>query len=404
MKKIFLISMGTVIVITFMILVALYIPNAVPADLDFTAVYNSSVALVHRAPIYDIPAVRVVTAKNAGVPLDKFFLPRFPYPPWYTLSTFYLGWLPIHSAATLWFELNLAMLFFSIWFLVASWPSRMRLLAFPEGLLFIPVVGALIVGQNDFPTLLGGAMLIYALRKEHVFLTTLGTVLITYKPHLGALMALSVLIYIIARRDKFGQSVLRAFLLAGIFLFAISLIADPLWYIRYPQMLLGITSTTYGSGGSDPYLCVKICTSLPVWLSKFFFNEALTKTTIIIAIVLLAFLLILFLQVRLVLLRQAELFLNVSVITTLLISPYLFNYDFILLLMPLALLWETKKDSRQTFLVSICYLVPTIALAIYGRAGNNTLLIATALLAVLIFLRAKSQVDVPTITAYNTDN
>jgi len=409
MKRKILIGLIVPVAIIIMVIVAIYVPNTLPTDSDFGAVYNASVAFVHRVPIYDIPAVTAIAARNAGVPTEKFFLAPFPYPPWYALSTFYLGWFPIQSAATLWFELNLMMLFLSVWFLTDGWSGRLRLIAFPLGLFFLPVIGAMSVGQNVFPVLLGGAMLVYALRKENIALTTLGAVLITYKPHIGALMALAVLIYLIARRDKpalsstegFGRSMLRSLLITGVILFITGLIADPLWYIRYPKMLLGITSVNYGTG-SDATLCVK-CASLPVWVSRWLLDGSLT-TAAIVALVVLITLSIVFFLVRSSLLKQPVLFLNVGLIITLLVSPYLFNYDFIILLIPFAVLLSGKSGLVEKLIVILCYLAPTFAIAIYDRAGNISLLIVTLILTVLIFLRAKSQVDVPALASYNTNN
>lgn len=401
MKKIFLISLAIVAAIISMVVAAIYVPNTLPTDSDFGAVYNAGVAFVHRVPIYDVPAVKAVAAENAGVPVEKFLLAPFPYPPWYALSTFYLGWFPIQSAALLWFELNLVMLFVAIWFLTDGWSGRLRLIAFPLGLLFLPVIGALSIGQNVFPVLLGGAMLVYALQKENVALTTLGTVLITYKPHIGALMVLSVLIYLIASRSSFGRSALRSILFTGVFLFVTGFIADPAWHIRYPNMLLGITTINYGSA-SDASLCVR-CTSLPVALSSRFFDGSLLTSAIIALAALSVFSILLF-RVRSALLKQPELFLNAALIVTLLISPYLFNYDFIVLLIPFAVLFSANSSLIQKLIVSICYLVPTFAIAVYDRAGNSTLLIAAIMLGLLIFLRAKSQVDVPALTAYNTNH
>jgi hypothetical protein len=401
MKRKVLIGLIVPIIIILMVLVAIYVPNTLPTDSDFGAVYNAGVAFVHRVPIYDIPAVTAVAAKNAGVPTEKFFLAPFPYPPWYSVSTFYLGWLPIQSAATLWFELNLVMVFFSVWFLTDGWSARLRLIAFPLGLFFLPIIGAISIGQNVFPVLLGGAMLVYALRKENIALTTLGSVLITYKPHIGALMALAVLIYLIARRDNFGRGTLRVLLITVVILFITGLIADTLWYIRYPKMLLGITSVNYGAG-SEATLCVK-CASLPVWASRWFLDGSLT-TAAIVAFVVLIVLAIVFFLVRSSLLRQPVLFLNVGLIITLLVSPYLFNYDFIVLLIPFALLVSGKSGLVEKLIVILCYLAPTIAILLYDRAGNISLLIVTLILTVLIFLRAKSQVDVPAHTAYNTNN
>ena len=92
-----------------------------------------------------------------------------------------------------------------------------------------------------------------------------------------------------------------------------------------------------------------------------------------------------------------------ALLITLLISPYLYNYDFILLLVPFALLVNTGNP-LQRIAVIVCYLVPTFAIALYGRAGNISLLAVTIVIVVLLLLTIKSQVDVPTVTAYNTNN
>src|SRR6266508_926191 len=141
------------------------------------------------------------------------------------------------AAATLWFELNLVMLFLSVWFLTDGWSGRLRLIAFPLALFFLPVLGALAVGQYDFPALLGIALLIYSLRRENVALTMLGMVLLTFKPHIGALVLLSVLIFLLVSRNSFGRRVIRSLIAAGIFLFIVGFVADPVWIISYPKML-----------------------------------------------------------------------------------------------------------------------------------------------------------------------
>src|SRR5688572_3007521 len=173
MNRNLLIFLLITIIVGFMLAIALYVPNSLPAHSDFSALYNTDLALVNGIPIYDIPAVEALAVKALGISPEKFFLARFPYPPWYALSTFYLGLLPAKAAATLWFELNLVMLFLSIWFLTDGWSPRLRLIAFPLGLFFLPVLGALSVGQYGFPVLLGTSILIYSLRKENVPLTTL---------------------------------------------------------------------------------------------------------------------------------------------------------------------------------------------------------------------------------------
>src|SRR5687768_12303538 len=96
---IFLISLFLVLVIT--LAVALYVPNSLPVHSDFSAIYNTDLALVNGIPIYDLAALQAIAVEASGIPADKFFLARFPYPPWYALSTFYLGLLPAKAAGTL---------------------------------------------------------------------------------------------------------------------------------------------------------------------------------------------------------------------------------------------------------------------------------------------------------------
>ncbi len=398
MKRPLLFLLSSFLVI-FMLAVAIYIPNTLPPYNDFSGMYYAELALVHGVDIYDIPNIEKLALQYTTIPADKFSMPRFLYPPWYVLSAFYLGFLSIDAAATLWFEINLILLFLSVWFLTDGWDGRARLIAFPLGLIFLPVIGSLVVGQFVFPLLLGAAILIHALRKEHVALTTLGAVLLTFKPHLGALMALSVLVYLIASRSAFGRRALRSIILAGVFLIVISFPADPAWLIRYPSLLFGLGSN-YGQSESAA-LC-KDCANLPVSLSRWLLDGSLPKA-VVIALALLIALSILFFLVRSSLMKRPDLFLNVALIITMLVSPYLFNYDYILLLIPFAVLWR-ESNLFQKIIVGVCYLAPTILIAVYGRAGNISLIVASVIIAALLFLRAKSKVDVPALASYNTNN
>jgi hypothetical protein len=399
MKRNLIIGISIVILAILMVVVAVFVRTDIPSNQDFSGLYYADLALVHGIQVYDIPKIEALAFHVSNIPADKFQMPRFLYPPWYILSTFYLGWLSMDAAATLWFEINLILLFLSIWFLTDGWSGRLRLIAFPLGLIFLPVIGSLTVGQFVFPVLLGVSILMYALPKEHVTLTVLGTVLTTFKPHLGALLVLSVLGYLIVSRSNFGRRALREIILAGVFLIAISFPADPHWLIRYPSLLLGISSNYRQSNSAA--LCVK-CANLPVSLSRWLFDGSLSKAALI-ALVLFIVLIIIFFMVRSALLKDSDLLLNATLITTLIISPYLFNYDFILLLIPIVILLRGSNLSPNIIL-GICYLAPTLALGWYGRAGNISLLIVTLVLTALIFLRAKSQVDAPTLTAYNTNN
>ena len=378
------------LVLIIMLAIALYVPNSLPVYSDFSAIYNTNLALVHNVPIYDLVAVEAIAVEASGIPPDKFFLARFPYPPWYALSTFYLGLLPVKAAGTLWFELNLVMLFLSVWFLTDGWPPRLRLIAFPLALFFLPVLGALSVGQYDFPVLLGASLLIYSLRKETVALTTMGAVLLTFKPHIGALILLSVLIYLFAGKSSFGRRALRSILLAGVFLFMIGFVADPTWPVSYPKMLLNY------QGEGNVTACSE-CASLPVWLSRWFLDGSFAEATLI-ALGLLIVLVGVFSVIRNVLLKSPALLIPFTLLSTLLVSPYLYNYDFILLLVPFALLVK-DGDIVQKIVMMICYLVPTFAIAFFGRAGNISLMAVTIVMAALLYLRINSKVDVPALAS-----
>ncbi len=375
MKRI-LILLSSFFLVIVMFVIALYVPNALPVNSDFSAIYNTDLALVNRIPIYDLPNVEVLAQQHSGIPPENFFLARFPYPPWYALSTFYLGFMSGRAAATLWFELNLAMLFLSIWFLTDGWAGRLRLIAFPLALFFLPVLGALSVGQYDFPVLLGTSLLIYSLRKENVALTTLGAVLLTFKPHVGALILLSVLGWLIGSRSTFGRGALRAVIIAGVLLFSIGFIADPTWIISYPKMLLSYQNEGNVSACSE-------CASLPVWLSRWFFKGSLSTATVI-AVVLFVVLAFTFYFV-LPLFRTHEFLLTAALLLTLLVSPYLYNYDFLLLLVPFAVL-PRQGNLLQIIIVLICYFIPSFALLLLGRAGNLSLIVVTFVLTALLYL------------------
>ena len=385
MKRRILFLLSSFLLIFLMVFVALRVDHVLPTTSDFNAVYTASVALVHGAPIYDIPAVIAVAAEAMDVPAENFFLAPFPYPPWYALSTFYLGLLPIKQAALLWFEINLVMVFLSIWFLTYGWNGRLRLIAFPLGLFFAPVIGALSVGQNVFPVLLGGSMLVYALKKENIYLISLGAVLVTYKPHIGALMLLSVLAWLIGSRSSFGRRATRSIILAGGFVSILGFLADPAWHIRYPQMLLGITSVNYG-GESSGALCSN-CASLPVFFSRWFLNGTLL-TAALIALALLVFLTALIVRNWSKFSKEPVLLLNMAILATLLVSPYLFNYDFVLLIILFAVLLDFSSIIDKIIL-ALGYLIPSLAILVYGRAGNITLNIVTIVLTFLLYWRVR---------------
>jgi hypothetical protein len=380
MKRTILFLLSFFLLAMVLLAVALYIPTSLPAHSDFSALYNTDLALVHRVPIYDLERVEALAQKYSGLPPEKFFLPRFPYPPWYALSTFYLGYLPAKAAATLWFELNLLMLFLSIWLLTDGWPGRWRLLAFPLALCFLPVLGALAVGQYDFPVLLGTSLLVYSLRRENIALAVFGLVLLTFKPHVGALVLVAAIGWLLYHKGKFLRRLLHPLVIAAPVLFAAGFLADPGWIVRYPRMLVNYQSEGNVAACSE-------CASLPVWLSRWFVDGSLGAAAWIAMTLLI--LLIVFLYFIRRSLTSHEMLLSAALLVTLLASPYLYNYDFLLLLVPFAML-IMKSSLVQKMVILVCYLVPTFALLLYGREGNISLIAVSLVLMFALYAAAKN--------------
>jgi hypothetical protein len=291
--------------------------------------------------------------------------------------------LPIQSAATLWFEINLVMLFLTVWFLSADWHPRLRLFSFLAPFFFIPIIGTLGVGQYDFPVLLGSAILIYAIRHKRLALISIGAALLTFKPHVGIPIFIAVLLYFFLLRDLFSRRAL-VWIFGGIAsLCVIGLIADPLWMIDYPLSFL-----TYQTG-ADIASCAA-CDSLPSWLAGHLIsNPALSQMTLIGAL-LFVVLIFLFGLIHSRLLKSADYLLNISILIDLLANPHLYNYDFILLLIPFALLAEESRSWFERIGLIILYLFPFFAIVRFGRTiGDPTLLFVTLLLALLVFIHAR---------------
>ncbi|NWG33675.1 MAG: DUF2029 domain-containing protein [Chloroflexi bacterium] len=395
MKRIFLLSLIVLVLAGFMLAVAVLVPHSLPVGSDFSALYFADLALVNGIRVYDIPRMEALALARSAIPPEHFFMPRFPYPPWYMLATFYLGLLPIQSAGALWFQLNLVMLFLSVGVLTDGWNGRARLLAFPLALFFLPTLGALSVGQYDFPVLLGIALLIHSLRNGNASRIALGVVLLTFKPHIGGLVLLSVLGWLWFHGGRLGRRAMRSIVVAGFALFVVSLIADPLWFVNYPKML-------FDYRGEGNVTSCSECASVPVLVSRWWFDGSLRQASGI-ALGLLVILAALLWTARKRLVQSPEILVVSVLLVTLLVSPYLYNYDFILLLVPFAALGASSRMDK--IVAAFCYLVPSLAIIVYGRGGNLTLNMATLLLMFVFSLRVRRiGIDVPVTPSYNRNN
>jgi len=341
-------------------------------------IYFANTALLQGAPLYDQPAQEAAIANLAGLPANEISLHPFPYPPWYALVTLPLVKLSIAIAARFWLELNLVMLLVSVWLLTGGWESRKRLSAFVGALVFMPVLGALYVGQYVFPVLLGLALLSFSLKKNKTALIALAAALLTFKPHLGGLALVALIVYLWIYRDSFGKRSLWLTIATGIFLFSIGFLADSAWPLNYLRSITGY-------GQIPGVQTCEICSSLPVTVARWLGLPGMQSAFDIAGLLLLIFLGLLIWKRSW---WESPNFMVASVtLVTLLVSPYLLNYDFVLLLVPILILAGAANKPLDWLLIGTAYLLPWLGLGFFGRQGNIVLIFATIFIAIQLYRR-----------------
>ncbi len=354
------------------------LPLPLPAYLDFQVLYQSNMGLLRGIALYDHAAQVNMIAQLAHVPPEQVYILPFPYPPWYALSTLWLAWLPIASAARVWFGIGLLLLIASTWLLSDGWSPVRRLAAAVLAVFFVPVLGSLMVGQYVFPVLLGCALMVHALRRQNAGEAAAAAVLLTFKPHLGGLILLAVLVHLWLRHDAFGRRALLYVAVAALLLFGLGFLADPAWPVHYARSLLGFQQD---SGVTS---CA-LCSSLPVLISESLGSSRGLAGALVIAAVILAGLIAVWLLTRRTVLRGPEMLIGAAVPIVLLASPYLLKYDFVLLLVPLMLLAGRQRSLGGWLLLAAAFLFPFVTLAVPRRPGDLVLAACAALLLVMLY-------------------
>ena len=374
MKKIALIVLFSLI---FVLVVAL-LPLPLPPYLDFQVIYHADLGLLRGIPIYDHAGQVNMIANLAKVPPGQVYVLPFPYPPWYALAALWLALLPIGIAVRIWFGLNVLMLFASVWLMTDGWVAAKRLVSFLPSFLFLPVLGTLLVGQYVLPVLLGAALWMYAVDKEKPFLIALACALLTFKPHLGAVMLLASLLYLFLRKDAFGYRALIYMIVAGVLLAVLGFLADPAWPLDYFHSLLA-----FGQVPGVP--SCDLCTSLPVLLARFANIQAGFALTPFLGLVIFIAMLTWWGLRRRSVLQYPGLLLALSIFMVLLTNPYLLTYDFVLLLIPFFVLIKKDRTLFGIIYLALAYLLPFITLNLVGRQGNNLFLLSTLLLLAMFY-------------------
>lgn len=346
-----------------------YLPLPIHPYLDFQVIYHADMGLVRGIPVYDHAGQVDMIAQLANVTPEQVFVIPFPYPPWYALVTIWLVYLPIDVAARVWFGLNLLMLCVSLWLLTEGLPRLRRGVITFLGILFPPVLGSLFVGQYVFPVLLGASLLCWSLRHRNPALAAIAAALLTFKPHLGALVLVLVVIHLWLRKDEFGRRALIAIGLAAVLLFGLGFLASPAWPIAYFQSLTGF------EGVSQCHQCTNLPMAL-VGLGGGGFNLAFPVAAALLA------LMVWWLIGKWGRLAERPAWLIAAgLLVTLLVSPYLQNYDYVVLLVPLVVLSGEAQGMDWIFL-ALAYILPAIGLGLFGSAGSLSLVVSGLVLLI----------------------
>jgi hypothetical protein len=299
-------------------------------------------------------------------------LPLYVYPPWYALSVFFLGWLSPEQAARVWLVLNGLMLVTAILLLTETWSDFKRVLAVAFSFVLLPALGLLWVGQFAMPVLLGGALFLSGARRQSAWRVAAGLLLMTYKPHVGVLMLAVGGLWLLLEVRPWSRRALAFSFMGGAIILAGSFIYDPSWPSNYLAALRGF-------GSLSTFVICDLCAGVSTSLVRLFVGQPDTGLAVWISA---GFFLLLcgwLLWKRISLREELPRLLAISAAAILFLNPYLMNYDFIMLLLPLAYLC-TESEKKGIVIAAAVFLMPWLGLVLGQRVALALSLAVCALL------------------------
>jgi len=341
---------------------------------DFIMLYSAGLGIIHHVPLYDNPAITHLAITQLNL-LDDFSLFPYPYPPWYALSTFYLAFLPLDRAAMAWTLLNTAILLTSAMLLTDRWKPFPRILVALATLIFIPSLGLIVVGQYSAPVLLGAALFLYAARREDTPLSALGLLLMTFKPHIGLFLLPIGFLWLVFQRTPFARRTIWMALGGGVALAVIGFLADPAWPMTYIRSLLSYT-TVPGVANRD------LSASFSAFLVKLALGYGNGFWATWVSVVLIVIMLALFWRFKIF--TYLETLVVGCALMTLLGDPYMFNYDYVLMILPLVCLAASVKNIFQRLILVLAYIAPWTSFLWQREANIIYAMAAIGLLAILL--------------------
>lgn len=342
-------------------------------NVDFVVMYAADLGAVNGIDPYDEVAQNVVL--HAGFPDASPIVQPFGYPPWYPLTTLWLAALPVDAAGRLWLLVNCALMIAAV--ALASrgeTDDRERGGLAVAAIAYIPVIGLLSVGQFTAPLTLGAALLAIAPRegRHSAVMGAVGLVLLTFKPHIGALIAVAAVPWLVGP----GRPALLRGLLVGGVLAAASFAISPRWPIAYPASAVRLLRE------GNNVVC-DTCSSATVFLARSITGG---RFSLVIAGVLVAAVLLLSIV------RKPDPTGRIAIATTtaVVVLPYLRNYDNVLLIVPMVIAWGRASRAGRGML-ALAWLLPVAIVFVEDRAtGVHSLWVSACLVLALLFVHPRA--------------
>jgi hypothetical protein len=371
-------ALSIFIFLPIMMLAILFLaPLPIHYKTDFSILYFANKALLHGIHLYDYPGQMELLPAFPGL----VFTP-YPYPPWYALATLPIAFLPVETAARMWFLFNLTMIAAATWLLTPNWQTPLRLFFILLAILFVPAFGLLVVGQYSAPVLFGAALFVWSAKEKSSYGIAASLGLMTFKPHIGLFLLLTGLGWLLhQRKNVFARRALLITSILAVAMLAIGFLADPAWPLTYFESL-GLYRDIPGVQSCE------LCASLSVGIVRVLAGEPDFEKAVMVSLFLTMGLAGLYFAKLRTQLYDAANLMALSTIFTLLVYPYLLNYDYILLLIPFAVLAKRVKLLYGHVIMIGAYLLPW-GILVYGR-GANLLLAISSLILLALFLRPKT--------------
>jgi hypothetical protein len=253
-----------------------------------------------------------------------------------------LGFLPLEYAAIAWISLGiLTIIFTSIVTLFMlkqnHWTVSLVIPIFIGIFLLRSVLETLRIGQLDWLILLFLTIGLYFGEKQKWLIAGILIAFSMIKPQIGLPFVLLISFWLIIRKKWSG---LIGEVLQLIVLYFIGFLVNPSWLIQW----LSIGSQKIGS----TICCTPTLWGLSSLICSFELSSALKMGTIVVILVCLLQLVIFF-QIPG---DRADIAFGFSIPVSLLISPYLWTYSHIILLIPILIIVRTLKERHYPFLIT----------------------------------------------------